>query len=154
MIKILLYKGTSPLSKLIRKGTRSDYSHVCVELSDGRVVESWHEGVHACLNYRVNHTAGTIVDTFSVRGLTEKVSSRIEANLLAQEGTAYDFLSVLHFATFSKADDDKRLFCAESVCQALFAEGVYILERIPPSLVSPRDISISPMLQFEETRIV
>jgi len=152
-MKVLLYQGISVVSKIIKWQTRSQYSHAAVELDDSSVIESWHKGVEHVKDYRTNHTSGTVVDVFGIKAPSENIDLA-ESIFLKQVGRKYDFQGVFNFVTREDINVDERLFCSESVMTGFNEAGIYLLERIKPNLVSPRDIHISPLLYFIEKRIV
>lgn len=152
-MKVLLYQGVSVISKIIRWQTRSQYSHAAVELEDGSVIEAWHRGVEHVKDFRTNHTNGTIVDVFGIKAPPENIK-KAELNFKKQVGRKYDFQGVANFLTREDANVDERLFCSESTMTGFNDAGIFLLERIKPNLVSPRDINLSPLLYFIEKRVV
>ena len=149
-MKIILYKGISPVSKIIRWHTRSEYSHAAALLDDDTVVEAWRKGVEQVRDYKTNHTPGTIADIYSIEA-DEVLLKKAEQIFLKQVGRKYDFQGVSNFLTRSDSDVDERLFCSESVITGLNEAGIFLLKRIKPSQTSPRDISISPLLCLKKT---
>ena len=151
IMDVLLYRGISPISRLIRWQTRSLYSHAALRLSDGSVVEAWHVGgVRHTDGYWVDHMAGTKVDVYRICAPFDEDAA--EKFALAQVGKAYDFKSVFRFLTRRKVQLDDRWFCSELVEVAL-REGQLSLLNGNPSEHSPRDISLSPILAFKEQLI-
>ena len=152
-IYILGYKGKSFVSKTIQWQTRSEYSHVSIEI-DGVNYEAWHiGGVTRNKDFCVNHTPGTPVDVLHI---LEQYFSRTKliAFLEAQLGKKYDFRGVFRFLTRRKHPADEKWFCSELVASAYERAGIP-LSRIRPSYLSPRDImGISPKIAtFIEERI-
>jgi uncharacterized protein YycO len=146
-VKILLFKGKSLISRLIQWQTRSPYSHVAVQLNDGRIVEAWHIGGVGYLTEHT-HTPKTEIDVFKIEG--EYNILAVEKFLSAQIGKKYDFRSVFRFVSRRDAPADDRWFCSELVVTAFYMGGLDLL-RGAPSMMSPRDIAMIPRLQFERT---
>jgi len=153
-MKVLLYQGRSWISKAIKWQTRSKYSHVAVELNDGSVIEAWHKGgVRRIINPWVGHTNRTRVDFFSVNA--DFAPATLETWLRQQVGMKYDFGAIARFMSRRNEPADDRWFCSELVTYGFRVAGLDLLhESIPASHVSPRDVSISPYLDFikSETR--
>jgi len=152
-VQILAYKGLSWVSKAIRWQTRSDYSHIAIELDDGSVIEAWHVGgVAHNQSFRTVHTKGTPVDAFAI---LEKIDeNEALAFLLDQVGKKYDFGSIARFMTRRDEPHDEKWFCSELAMAGVSKGGVDLLKRIPASHVSPGHMVTSPLLGFIETRIV
>jgi len=149
MIYVLGYKGKSLISRIIRWQTRSEYSHVSIEI-DGENYEAWKDGVIS-RKWDQGHAAGTEVVVFEPQG--EIVEGLILKALKYQLGKKYDYKSVIRFLSRRKAQLDDRWFCSELVAWSL-AYGGLILQNMPCSYLSPRDICMSPMLKKIETRII
>lgn len=150
-MRIFLFKGTSFISRLIRFQTRSEYSHAAVELDNKSVVEAWKKGVTISNRYWEHHKPYTEISVFDVEAEYNK--NAVESFLKHQVGHAYDYLSVLRFVTRRKVRADDKWFCSELVAAAFHAGGLELLKG-PPSLLSPRDIYLSPFLKFSETIVV
>jgi len=147
---ILAYKGTSLTSRLIRWQTRSPYSHVAIEDDNGLVYEAWQGGGVRCLtDYTEGHKKGTVIDVFSITGDYHR--PRVRAFAMAQVGKSYDYKSVFRFVSRRETRRDDHWFCSELVASA-FMEGGIVLQNHFPSRLSPRDICISPHLQYLDTR--
>ena len=150
-MKILLYRGRSLISRLIQFQTRSDYSHVALMMDDCSVYEAWHVGgVRHLRSPFDGHSSGTYIDIFRITDLRDCDVDQVEFFLSKQLGKKYDFASVVRFITRREAPADDKWFCSELVLAALKRGGVELL-RLPPSEASPRDVSISPLLQYDKT---
>jgi len=150
-MKILGYKGISWVSKTIRWQTRSVYSHVAIELSDGRVIEAWHKGgVRVNRDFGARHTPETEVDVFII----EKDFNELKVMdfLTPQIGKKYDFWSIVKFLTRRNEPVDDKWFCSEIVMQAFIEGGLHLLRRIPPSHVDPGHLLTSPYLKLAGSR--
>lgn len=151
-MKVLGYQGKSWVSKAIRFQTRSDYSHVALEMDDGRVYEAWHiGGVRLLPSFRDGHHPGTPVDVFHPILHTDE--NAVRPFLDAQVGKKYDFKSVARFLTRRDAPEDGKWFCSELVMVA-FNKLEMPLLHTPPWSASPRDVCISPLLTRVSRRIV
>lgn len=149
-MRILAYKGRSLTSKAIRFLTRSEYSHIAVELDNGMTIEAWTTaGVIERINYQEGHTPGTVVDVFAIEGPLN--SARAEAFLRDKIGAGYDWWNVFRFVYHKPSTENRRWFCSELAEYAL-AEGFVTLLRGNKSTHSPRDTVMSPLLSFETSR--
>lgn len=146
-MKLLFYRGKSLISRAIRFQTRSPYSHVAVQVGQNEYYEAWHVGGVRRLRYAMEgHSEGTPIDVYRVDG--SYVRERVLEYLRSQVGKKYDFMSVARFLSRRKAPHNDKLFCSEYVMQA-FAYGGLDLLHGKPSEMSPRDLSISPLLFYE-----
>lgn len=152
-MKILAYKGKSWISKAIRWQTRSDYSHIGIELSDGTVVEAWHVGgVSNNENFKTVHTKGTKVDVFEIIGDFDESAARAYA--MSRVGNKYDFTSIWRFMSRRDEPADNKDFCSELGMLISSAGGIDLLKRVPASHVSPGHLVTSPLLTYVSTRTV
>lgn len=149
-MRILLYQGKSLISRAIRWQTRSKYSHAAVELDSGQVIEAWRKGVRMTESMSDDHTPGTMVDCFAINA--EFDPTQVEDYLLMQIGKKYDFKAIARFLTRRDQRDNEKWFCSELVAAAFNMAEVRLLARIPDSHVSPRDLWISPLLVYQETK--
>ena len=148
-MRLLLYMGKSAVSKAIEWQTRSPYSHVAVELDDGRIVEAWHkQGVRIIDHGHEGHSMGTPIEYYSI-GVPFS-HAPVEAFLLNQVGKGYDWRGVWRFVSRRDQPVNDRWFCSE-LCVAAFAQGGLHLLKGNPSIFSPRDVSISPVIVYEST---
>lgn len=151
-MKVLGYRGLGLVSKAIRFQTRSDYSHVALETSNGDVFEAWYiGGVRKLRNFREGHHPGTEVDVFTSI-LPVKEQEAVEF-LTAQVGKKYDWHSVFRFLSRRDAPEDGKWFCSELV-MVVFAKFCTPLLNLQPWAASPRDVCISPVLTRGERRVV
>ena len=144
-MKVLAYQGKSFVSWLIKKQTRSIYSHVAIELDDNRtVIEAWAMG-GVCIrkNFSEGHSKGTPVDVFKInKSISVTESEQVEQFLRDQVGKKYDWKSVFRFLKHTPAVDNDKWFCSELVLTAL-ARGAVILQVGRFSEMSPRDVCLS-----------
>lgn len=148
-MNILLYRGTGLISKAIQFQTRSKYSHVAAQHVNGEVIEAWHTGgVRKIPDPFYDHASTTLIDVYKVN---EGFDAGRFWNLLeTQIGCDYDFKSVARFLTRKEPSKDKKWFCSELICWAFNRVGRPILHGNPSEL-SPRDVSKSPLLDFQRT---
>lgn len=150
-MKILAYRGKSVISRLIQLQTRSVYSHIAIELDNGSVIEAWAKGgVTISDSYSTQHTPGTVVDVFKIN--TTYAPDNVHDFLMDQIGKEYDFISIMRFLFRRKAPINGKWFCSE-LCAAAFRAGSLVLQDLPESYLSPRDIAMSPLLEWEDKRL-
>ena len=144
MITIAQYRGKSFVSWLIKKQTRSVWSHTAAVLRDGSVIESWHvNGVSHVETLSTNHSPGTTVDLFRIAATNEQADI-FEAALFKMVGLKYDFSSVFRFLSHTPAMLNDKFFCTEAVDEALRPAGIYLQSnRICPAEMSPQIAGIS-----------
>ena len=130
-MRILGYRGKSITSRLIQAQTRSEHSHIGVQISGGRVIEAW-QGPGVRL---ISHDFD---------------QERVEVFLRSQLGKKYDYSSVFRFVTRRDAIANDKIFCSELAELAFIAGGLPLLNG-NPSHHSPRDTLLSPYLKFEKT---
>jgi uncharacterized protein YycO len=118
-------------------------------MDDGSVIEAWYKGGVRQINAPQNgHTNNTPVDVFSIDA--DFNAGQVEAFLSKQVGKKYDFGAITRFLSRRKEPADDKWFCSELVLAA-FSEGGLDLLRGAPSMMSPRDLSLSPYLSFVKT---
>jgi uncharacterized protein YycO len=151
-MKILLYKGTSLISRLIRFQTRSVYSHAAVLLDDGTVYEAWQTGgVRRIATPFEGHSKGTEIDVYEIPELTQASQWAVKAFIKQHLGEKYDFSSVARFVSRRDTNEDNgKWFCSELVLRAFEAAGYPLLHAVA-GMMSPRDVGISPLIRFLET---
>ena len=148
-MRVIGYRGVSVVSHLIKFQTRSHYSHVAVELTDGAVIEAWQTGgVRRINDAFIDHSPKTVIDAYRVSAYFDETA--VENYLYNCIGQKYDFSSVFRFITRRHAIDNTKKFCSELV-ELAFKEGGCQLLNGNPSEHSPRDTLLSPHLIFEET---
>jgi hypothetical protein len=161
---ILLYKGVSPISRIIRWRTWSVYSHAAIVPSDiwrqtrrmadyltgCPLYEAWYardaRGVFARTGIHVGHTPGTLIDVYEVADPFIDVAP-VQQFLDLQLGKAYDLRGVLGFISRrDRAHSRDRWFCSELVFAACLHGGLELLSRIEPHRVYPGLLAVSPHL--------
>lgn len=148
-MKVLQYRGTGFISRSIRFQTRSIYSHSALQFTSGKIIEAWHtEGVRWIRDPFDQHSTSTLIDVYGINGVVDEDVAKAFAG--AQIGKEYDFWTVGRFLTRRKAPRNDKWFCSELVITILREAGLNILNGNPSEL-SPRDVSISPLLTYEST---
>lgn len=146
-MKVVLFKGSGFISRLIAFQTRSEYSHAAILFDDGMLYESRETyGVRKVPDWS---PVGQNVDCFNV---TVTSPGTMRQWLDTQVGKKYDLGSVIRFITRKQESrsDSGRWFCSELVFAALQKGGVNALERIEPWAVSPAMLSYSPHLKADK----
>ena len=139
---VLLFRGRGLISRLIRWQTRSCYSHAALRLPTGQIIEAWPgKGVH--LTTLADYTG---VDVFTVPSAARHQWEWAISYARGQVGRGYDYWGVLRFISRDNLPDSERWFCSELVFAALHQAGVHLLKRVPSWAVTPRDLSLSPLL--------
>ena len=146
--KILLFKGNSLISKLIRWQTNGNYSHAAIQLPNGRIIEAWHKPAKVRLRGPLQDWSN--VEAFDVHGMTAEHWEKAIAWAEKQIGKKYDFGGVFRFVTRWRKQQDEKWFCSELVYQAVLEAGVPLLARVSSSQVSPTVLSFSPLLRQSE----
>lgn len=137
------------VSRAIKFQTRSKYSHAAVMLDDGSVIEAWQgEGVRHIQSPTDGHKPGTPIDVFNIDA--EYDTGLVEAFLINQLGKKYDYKSVFRFISRRDTALDDAWFCSELTVEAFRAGELHLL-RGPSSIMSPRDVAISPYITFVKT---
>lgn len=150
---ILLYRdGNSPITKLIRLFTTSDYNHASIYLGNNYVAESLARGFsirkYEDMNYSLNHG----VDVFRFRRKNFD-SKKVKFYVLKYLGRKYGFIDLLKIVlniltkiTFKK--ESKRLICSEAVALVYRKSGFELFpKRKNLDYVTPADISNCKLLK-------
>lgn len=93
-LEILLYRGNSLISKVIRWVTKSPFTHSAVTLDDYHLIEiNWYYRLKIRhLKYRTGD-----YEVYVVKGITEEQKRKVKEFLLTHLGTKYDHIqSITH----------------------------------------------------------
>jgi uncharacterized protein YycO len=155
-MKFALYQGSSFVGGLIRKFTRSRYSHVALKFSDGIVFEAVGDGFKRSSSLGARHEKGTVIDIFEYAtpmDRTEEAKARLFCETI--ENAPYDYGSVLvHFPLREAGDSDRsKWFCSEAALAASIAIG-RPLQIMAPWRCQPDHIAISPLLKWKESVVI
>ncbi len=178
-MKLAAYQGISRISKCIRFICRSKYSHIALLFDDdteaacpdlryqkaGAIVEAWDGvGVRNRASLSDGHSPGTTVDVFRLTIPTDsRLEKRLIAAILPEMGKPYDWKNCLLCDPFIRVVFELRglrwmanliwnreaWFCSELAHHVFKEAGIELLARIKSDEVSPRDVVISPLLQFD-----
>lgn len=150
-MNLIAFIGTGLISKAIQWQTRSVFSHVALELSDGEVIEAWHRGGVKRYPGRdaLAHHKGSRAQVFWIE-MTQEQEKKAEAFLKGQIGKPYDFLAIARFLSRRPMAENGRWFCSELAAAACCYAG-YRLQHTEPHLLSPRDVVMSPRIIYRET---
>lgn len=145
---IVLYSGSSLISRLIRWQTRSEYSHAALLFEDDWFIEAREfSRVHATLG--LQRKKGESVDIFTVEGMTFDQVHELRAFAVRQLGKKYDYRMVARFLSRRQQDraSRRKWFCSELVFAAFRHAGVSLLRATEPWEVSPGLLARSPALR-------
>ena len=148
---ILAYKGdkNSPISETVKFMTKSQYSHLCLYISDDQAIEA--DGINGDINYvDVNNYKGRL-DVYSCLTLTDLQRKQICDYAISRIGQKYDYL--LLFILFLKRlfkfrfrlRDRKADICSELVNDS-YKEANVILSR--KKYPSPQEVIESKLLRY------
>lgn len=165
---ILLYKGTSFTSKLIKWGTTSPYSHVAVvvdpEMNLGIESNTGHQcGVRA---FDLRKLDQETVDAFRIKPGFSFDSKQVISYLVNGLGAKFDFIGVswlgmmkaasmltgfTKLTQYNEFQKSKDYFCSELVYEAFASAGLDIVPQVGASdITSPGDIARSERLMAVE----
>lgn len=150
-MKLLFFRGTGLSCALIRWQTWSKHSHVAVQLSDGRVIESTPGKGVQILDYptavQLHGHPNLVLHTF----IGPAQECRATAFLLAQEGKDYDSRGVVRFVLRRLIRGNPKdglceqdsWFCSDLVAAAFEYADAPLLLRIPFWKTSPEKLTYS-----------
>ena len=151
MIYIIGYKGISLASKIIRKFTLGEYSHV-EWLLDPTTLKGFgafeeiggvgYTGPHL-------HKKGTKYTIWTIQ-CTERQKSRFIDFHLQKEGCKYDWFGILGFARFRNTNNPNKWFCSELETMACKDADIPLFnwDTVAPGLTSPNRFAMSPLLNL------
>jgi uncharacterized protein YycO len=144
--RIALYRGRGTVGWLIKRQTRSVYSHAALLVpgSSDRVLESREfAGVQLTT---LSEYDKTFIDWFAIPDMKPEQYERAFNFAMMQMGMKYDYWSVARFLTKVPARENDKWFCSELVHKAIAEGGTRLLCRIQSAEVSPGLLSYSPRL--------
>jgi len=149
-VYIAQYQGLSKTSRLIKFGTRFDYSHSAYfSLETFTVWESWGKGVCEAAPWEHHHPE-TQIDLYSLE-VTVDQKHQIERFLAEQDGKKYDLPGVLGWPLPWVGQRTDRWFCSELIFAAFLSAEVVLLKQVKASRVSPGLLATSPLLHAAGT---
>lgn len=136
-MKLIFGRSHLPLSYIIRFLTWSQWSHVAVELDDGRVVEAVWSGVRIttfaeCTKHMSKYTL------VELKKEDEETTSKAVAWLLEQVGKNYDKSALFGFLAKRDWQNPLKWFCSELVAVFLKLLGYRIANSTQISRVTPQ----------------
>jgi len=144
--RVALFNGDGVVSWLIKKQTRSKYSHAALLLpgTTNRVIESREfKGVRL---HTLDESDYQLIDWFAIPSMSDAEYDTAISLFMGQLGMPYDYWSVARFITKKPARENGKWFCSEIVFKTLADAGTRLLARIPSAEVSPAHLGISPLL--------
>jgi len=144
--RIALFNGDGVVSWLIKKQTRSKYSHAAMLIpgTTNRIIESREfKGVRL---HTLDESDNRLIDWFAIPSMSDEDYNHAISLFLGQLGMPYDYWSVARFVTKKPARENGKWFCSEAVHKMLADAGTRLLLRIPSAEVSPAHLGISPLL--------
>lgn len=153
-MRLALYKGSGLISKTICWHTRSDFSHVGIELADGSIIEAWHKGGVRQRPSLLDGMEKTVrVDVLEfVAPITQTQEEAAESFLKAQLGKKYDWRAIGGFLTRNTTAEDRRnsdrWICSELAFVACAKADRLLQERKAAWMINPDHVSMSPLLRL------
>lgn len=141
---VVLFRGTSLLSKAIRWQTRSVYSHAALLCPDGHLIHALAD--RGVVREPAPFGPDDTCDVFNVPSMTSKQWEAAARFAAAQVGKGYDWWGVIRFVARDRLPDSPNYFCSELVFEALAWAGRRVLERCEAYDVSPGMLGLSPCL--------
>lgn len=156
---ILLYKGDSFVSKLIKWNTNSLYSHVSVVV-DGEMnlaIESNTGSQSGVRALDLRKLKASDIDVFRVKAAGSYKPEQVISYLVSCLGSHYDYPGVIWLGVLkvlrlkkqaNKFQEAKDYFCSELVYEAFKSAGLDIVPQIGAAeTTSPGDIARSPLIE-------
>lgn len=153
MVRLILVKGNSFVSKIIKRVTDSEYSH-CGFLFGNTTVEADYGGVQV----RDISTYPWPYDVFEINGMTWDKHYQLNKWCAAQIGKPYDYLKVIglfaeimfHYSGVRSLLDSKTAFC----CTELISQGLDVIGlSLNKSLsLTPQSLSLDPRFSLLRER--
>jgi len=148
---ILLFYRSGLMSKIIQWGTKSKYSHVaiCVNADMNLAIEA--QGRVRAADIRKM----TDYDVFRVKEVYNYDLDKVISFLVSKLNNKYDYAGVIFLGIMklfrlkklaNKWQKDRDYFCSELVYEAFKAGGLQIVDKESAGVVSPGDISSSPII--------
>lgn len=136
-VRIRLFSSGELFSRLIQIRTWSKWNHVAFVVDDGLVLGALSQGV--CIT-KPDSTADT-------RDFVINAPKFDWAWVYAQVGKPYDWTAIAGIALERDWTADDSWFCSELVATAFERSGTPLLRARQLNRVTPRDVSISPLLR-------
>lgn len=149
MIRVIAYKGETFFDRLIRRWTRSEYSHVALMCGEEIIEARINVGVRKT---RWNNHTPCNYDVFDITPLITGAQETIIWQTAEKEiGKDYDLMGLLGFASKTGLHSKRRWFCSELVSYACAAGSVLVAQHTPHQLVSPEMLVKSKALKLVQS---
>ena len=148
---VLAYKGdkNSPISNIVKIMTKSQYSHLCLYISDDNAIEA--DGIKGDIDYvNINNYKGRL-DVYTCPSLTDLQRKQICDYAISRIGQKYDygllfFLFLKRLFKFRfRLRDRKTDICSELVNDSYTKCGCKLVKKKYPS---PQEVISSDLLKF------
>jgi hypothetical protein len=147
---LLFYKGEGIVSNVIKKVTKSDYSHVALVLDDYHLLEAdWKKPLSIRhFSYRAED-----YDIYRVEGLMEEHKDRLRRYIVDTINSPYDFALIAshllnYFFKGKIVGSPNRFDCSEWIDLAFLYAGVDLLPGIAFSTITPEKLVKSPKIKL------
>lgn len=136
-VRIRLFHSAGFYSRVIQCRTWSEWNHVAFVMEDGGMLGALSQGV--CIQYKDD-------DAIYTQDFVVNVPQFDWVWLNAQIGKPYDWSAIYGMAFNRDWHSENSWFCSELVAAAFEQSGYPLLRIGQENRVTPRDISISPLL--------
>lgn len=131
-------------SQMIRWFTWSPYSHVDIVLDNGQLLGARFKGG---VEIRDPGYARFMATKRLTLSLTQAQKKKFIKAARSQVGTAYDWRAIIAFAFHHRHwETEDAWFCSELVAWCAVQAGIPLLRTTDLNHITPRDLSISPLL--------
>ena len=146
---IICVKGTSLISKLIKRATKSEYSHCAIVISTEpcQIVE-----IDYKYHLKINAIHYTYYDVFRCENISNTQLDTIKNYLMSSLGAQYDFLQLftqwlnILVKAFPIVNSPIRFLCSEVIDRAYQKAGRDLAPEAVEGNVTPADLSRSKLL--------
>lgn len=150
---IILTRSNSEVSKLVRRLTKSEYSHAILYVGASSCIESDGNGVQAQNIQRLLYDDIADVKVLRLKGVDDR-NKIPDAIVFARQNIATEYsIDEAKKALFEKADqanEPNRQFCTRFVAQAFSSAGVFLVNN--PDYCNPNELLQSNLLtEVEKT---
>lgn len=140
---IVFFRGTSPISRLIRFFTKSEYTHVALAIGDKTIIEA-----DRFVNTRIREIQPSeVYEIYRVEDMTELMRRRIAVIAPMFVGYEYDYLQIFGVALrmiFSRKQNffnrSNKFICSELIDEVFHNSGVPRKNTRPVGDVTPVEL--------------
>lgn len=145
----LIFKGHGFYDFFIRLFTRSDFTHIALDLGDNMLIESY-PGVGVRIRRYSDHEMGLCRFRYTDQATLQRVFPNIRKWVMSQVGKKYDYWGIIGFAfNDPKLHDLYRWFCSTFFDVAYEIGGIILFHK-KETLIDPGDIAANPL--FDEIK--